>query len=411
MKKTLQGMLCCLLLAAAQPSFCATPKTAITVQVKPDTLQPADAALLEKAGITTVRFGVYYSPDLDTLGQKAPEWARYDRLFALLKQHGIRVLMTAYAPPAVVDGQLQEAHAAKVSESYKPEMVRAQLHHDLDVVVRNAMQRYGSQIAGIEIWNEPDNRRFWTTVPALGGFASAMSGICETAKSWPKVPLYGYGFIFLPGGENTTTPLYDEMRKDGGATACLAATSGHFYRDHAELLVKEVEEARKYTGGEIVVTEHGASALPGKRTDVEQADVAMRMLLSSVMAGVPLASIYEFKDTADATPEREKHFGAIRSDGSRKPLYEALHSFVPLYNAATQVSGKCDGELCRMDLATPKGKYGLFWRETAGSTPLNKWVTAGEIDSRLLRSTDEFYTSSPEIIMVTQSPLLVRFSK
>lgn len=409
MKKSLPGLLC-LLLAAAQPCLSA-PKTAITVQVKPDTLQPADAVLLEAAGITTVRFGVYYSPSLDALGQKAPEWARYDHLFSLLKQHHIRVLMTAYTPPAVIDAQLQDAHAPKVGDAYKPEAVRVQLHHDLDTLVRNAVQRYGDQIVAIEFWNEPDNRRFWTTVPALGGFASAMSGICDTAKTWPKVPLYGYGFIFLPGGENTTTPLYDELRKFGGATNCLAATSGHFYRDHAELVIKEVEEARKYTGGEIVVTEHGASALPGKRTDVEQADVAMRMLLSSVLAKMPLASIYEFKDTADATPEREKHFGAIRSDGTRKPLYEALHNFVPLYNAAAQTNGQCDGEFCRMDFKGPSGAYALFWRETAGSTPLSKWLHQDEIDSKLLRSTDDFYTSSPEIIMITQSPLLVRLSK
>lgn len=54
--------LVCLLLAAALQSSAYGAKTEIAAQVKPDTLQDADAEALEASGIRVVRFGVYTLP-------------------------------------------------------------------------------------------------------------------------------------------------------------------------------------------------------------------------------------------------------------------------------------------------------------------------------------------------------------
>ncbi|MCU1324111.1 MAG: hypothetical protein JWM43_3760 [Acidobacteriaceae bacterium] len=378
----------------------------VAVQVKPDTLQEADVDLLASAGIHLVRFGIYYYPDFDRQGQKAPEWARYDRLFQILEKRHIRVLMTAFVPPETLREQLKGQSVPNIDGKFDTLRVRSNLLNDLDVLVRNSVQRYGHSIAAIELWNEPENRRFWSVAPELGSIASAMDGVCARAKGWPQLPLLGFGLVLLPGGDNSSTTLFDSMKKSG-ATSCLTAVSGHFYREHAELVIDELRKATEYVQLPVAVTELGASSMSTTRTESQQADLVSRVILSSLIAKSPLISMYEWKDSAEAMPEREKHFGALRSDSTKKPLFYAIQNFLPLYQKAESFSGSCTEEICQVAMRVDMQEYQVFWNKSATEVPLSKYLRAEEIDSKLLRSADDFYTSSPQEITLTQSPLLV----
>jgi len=384
------------------------PRTEVAVQVKPDTLTDIDVIALEKANIRLVRFGIYYHPHFDTEGPTAREWDRYDRIFQILGRHHIKVLMTAFVPPALLEEQIKDVTNKEDAPSVDKALVRRTLEHDLDSLVMNVLKRYGPSIAAIELWNEPDNKRFWNA-SQLGPYPEAMSGICAVAKKWPIQHLYGYGYMFLPGGDTVTTPLYQEMEKHG-AMSCLEGVSGHFYREKAEQITDEAAFAREFTGKPILITELGASSLSSTRTELQQADLITRMILSAVIARVPMISIYEWKDTPDAIPEREKHFGVLNSDSRPKPIYVALSTFQDIYLKSHYKNGFCHADYCYLELNSASNIYIFVWSREDIDLPLDTVIQSEEIETKLVRSPGDYYTSSAKEITITRSPLLVKIS-
>jgi len=52
--------------------------------------------------------------------------------------------------------------------------------------------RFGTQVAGYEVWNEPNNSEFWRPVPDAGAYADLLKAVWIAAKAVnPRVQLIG----------------------------------------------------------------------------------------------------------------------------------------------------------------------------------------------------------------------------
>ena len=381
----------------------------IASQVKTSTYTTNSSANLVSAGLTTVRFGIYYNPDFDVNGQNSTAWQPYDALIQVLNAAGTKVLMTAFIGPSTLTAQVNSLVTSSTTSSQKDLIVRQTVQGDLNTLVTQAIQRYGSTISAVEIWNEPDNSTFWNS--SLGTFDNAMTGICDSISNWPIGIVYGYAFTQIPesisGDTSTSTQLYEAL-SNAGSISCLAGVSAHFYSTTPESLLTSIPYSQGTIGKPLLLTEFGASSDPSIRTDTAQAQLILRNLLSLFIAKPVLGSIYEWKDTASAPTTREQHYGMTDSSDTAKPVYTGLKNLYSLYVPSTSTTGNCTSGLCSLNIVQSTYSYTVYWRSDSSGTKLSTIIGNKQIMEKQLSLNTAFAQVLSSSVYATSTPIVIQ---
>lgn len=137
--------------------------------------------LAQEAGVNTVSIGVawwYVAP------QRFPESFRWEPLDLLTEEagrRGLRLHFQVSGTPDWVHPNLKETVPDAERRVWYPPQGDQELEHFSDFM-RNLVGRYGSQVDGYEVWNEPNSEEFWSPTPDASGYAALLRSTYLSAK-------------------------------------------------------------------------------------------------------------------------------------------------------------------------------------------------------------------------------------
>lgn len=346
------GLAAVALLAGAGP---ATAAPMLGVQVHPlwssETAEDLrrDVEHLADLGVDVARADVGWS---SLQGAGPGEWAswyveRLDRFMALAGARGIRVIATltetpcwaSTAPPALRRG-CRGAWWERGVQDYAPADPRA-----YGRAARFLAQRYGTGLAAIEVWNEP-NLSYEFRTPA-GGKAAAYAALVRAAYTAVKrgdrrVPVLAgataysdVGFlrrVYRAGIRGFHDGISIHPYSDGRGPASEAAP--------AELEfgagIRSVRAAQLAAGQPkpLWLTEFGFSSCSWCGSLEQQAAlIAETVRYVPRLPYVRAATVYQLRDTSTLPGDRESNFGLLRQDHTPRPAYAAFKAAVAAVRA------------------------------------------------------------------------------
>ncbi|MFJ2320293.1 glycosyl hydrolase family 5 [Pseudomonas sp. NPDC087817] len=274
------------------------PAKTIGVQVKIQNFSAEDAAHIKDAGFSFVRFGVWS----DSLTAKAYQKQVSDA-FAAAKSAGLPVLLTVRAIKPLPATSATDL--ATAGESFAN-------------ALSGLENSYSTQLVAIEIWNEPDLETYWPTRHFDTTFVPFMSAVCKSLQgSAQSTPLVGYGFARPPTAGSASTVALNRIVSE--YPKCLSAISYHPYG----MTATQISTAQAFIQQNFhlpgVISEWGISALSSNGGNDGQASKVGAFIADVKKLGIPLTSLYEWRNSDSGSNEREKNFGLLTSDGQPKP--------------------------------------------------------------------------------------------
>ena len=255
-----------------------------------------------------------------------PALAFADRLVSDSCADGIKVIMTVEGTPCwASSAPASLLRACKSRGSSKANAWPPRDPTDYAIFVAYLAKRYGTRLAAIEIWNEPDqaNQLYFAGPEKPQRYAAILRVAYPAIKQAnPNVPvlagsLVGSNGVFL-------RDLYA-----AGIKGYYDGLSVHFYNLTLGALrsIHEVQLANGDTKP-IWLNEFGwSSCYPQHRTQQEQACVTAQAQAGNLTSTfrslartpyVAAAIVYKLQDSA------QEEFGALSSSGARKPAFAAL---------------------------------------------------------------------------------------
>jgi hypothetical protein len=258
-------------------------------------------------------------------------WRPYDRIYAELMRRGIRPLWVLFDDCAF-GGECPSGVPGLAPDKYD-DYARAAAH---------VARRYPDS-AGIEVWNEPNLRAFWSNPDpvAYGELVRMVAPAVDAAN--PDMPLITAGLFPVPVSDENGITHEEFLRRayeTGGLQAADAIgahpyPSGGFRDDYLgsvrARLYEQLSVMSEFgdAGKPIWVTETGVSTSSGKDgfNSSQQADALIRIYsLLRRVANLPVVVFHRFVDGPQGTSV-EAGYGVVGADGTPKPAYCAVADF------------------------------------------------------------------------------------
>ncbi|WP_051421330.1 MULTISPECIES: hypothetical protein [Burkholderia] len=315
-RKLVVAVLGCLSMLAAlaadrQPWPGATAdKPLVGIQVKIQSFTPDDARQVRQAGFEFVRFGVW-TDHLD----RAAYRRQIDNAFAAARSARLPVLLTVRAlkplAPAASSGDAFAATLANAGE------------RTADAIVQLADQHARALVA-VELWNEPDLGRYWSTGDVVHTFPLFANALCRRlTERRTAVPIVGFAFARAPLPGSVPDRLL--MQTHGAAPHCLDAVAYHAYGMTPAQIRDAAHDIGARYGLPAIVTEVGVPSA-GAAGEQRQAKRLRALFDARGHLATPLISLYEWADTAHATDAAQRSYGIVRDDRTPKPALDAVES-------------------------------------------------------------------------------------
>ncbi len=307
-----------------------------------------DAALL---GADAVRVAVQWPGMEPARGDALAPWYldRLDALVARARSRGIRVLLTPVFTPCWAVSRSDDDPCASPAAAQQVQTQHPQDPDDYARFVARLVERYEPDLAGIEVWNEPNLPGFWDPRNAAEDYVDLVRAVRATLlRDAPAVPLVAGA---VAGGDSAfLAQLYE-----AGIGGTFDVLSLHVYNDgrapdtglparfarstfrQGLLAVRDTLRAR----GErrpVWITEIGwnTSTLRGAPfndgvTPAQQASYLRRALreLDRDRDGVGIAEsvfVYRLRDGGVDPADPQQNYGLLRQDRERKPAFEAVRN-------------------------------------------------------------------------------------
>lgn len=327
--------------AAAGPRY-------LGVQVHPlwSTITPAQVEreldLLADLGVNVARIDVGWSSLQGTGPDRWGDWyvERIDRFVAGAQARGIKVIATltetpcwASSAPASLRGDCSGSWWERGVQDYPPRDPR-----DYARAARFLTARYGTRLAALEIWNEPNLSYEFLGPRKVARYAALVRATYPAAKRGnARVPVLAGSLAYADAG--FLAALYR-----AGIRGAHDGISFHPYTDgrgpESEVASDHLEfgpglrsmRAAQRAAGQVRplwLTEFGFTACSWCGTPADQA----RLIAETVLA-IPSypyvrgATLYQLRDTSTAPDAWESNFGLLRQDFSRRPAYAAFRQAV-----------------------------------------------------------------------------------
>jgi hypothetical protein len=293
-----------------------------------------DARLAAQAGANSARISLDWrslEPRRDTYN-----FVVYDRIYRAMLARGIRPLLTLVAAPSWTWGSEQACRQPVPLCRFPPSPA---YDGEWRQVAAMAARRY-PKAAGIEIWNEPNLRIFWSGRPdpgryvrllkqAYGAIKRANPSMAVIGGSMNNVDTAGAGDMPL---SNFARAMYAE-----GAAEAMDAVSVHPYptsgTDSSRML-RDIELVRRAGGAgrrrPLWITEVGLATSGRVGAGVGVSDnrqaLGLRSLLRllSAMKDVHAVYVHKLLDRTIPGVALDSGYGVVRPDLTRKPAFCTL---------------------------------------------------------------------------------------
>jgi hypothetical protein len=257
------------------------------------------------------------------------DFSLYDPVIQALTSRGIRPLCILGYSNALYE-PLPSASAIAVGP-----------HTD---AVRQAFARFASAAAAHfkgrnivwEVWNEPDNVRFWSPTPTPAGYLALLKATVPALRRADP-----YALIIAPAltGMSNQFPAawtYLENCFSLGLAGLVDAISVHPYRNNApETVAADYQRVRSLIARyapkskanlPLVNSEWGYSNTMVSRD--QQAAYLVRLSLVNLLNGLPISILYDWQDDGNDAKQPEDNFGLLTRNGQPKPAYTAMRTLV-----------------------------------------------------------------------------------
>lgn len=272
--------------------------------------------------------------DMNAMRDLGAKWARIDLLWSRVEQKAGVYDFSRYDP--LVEGLARRGMRPILILDYGNKV------YDVDAprtregrtafaaFAAAAVKHYRQQGVLWEIWNEPNLSHFWRGEPSAEEYAALVRVVVPAMREVSTDE-----WIMGPG---TSRFDWDFLKTcfQQGVLSDFDAVSVHPYRDKAEPESVDVDWARlrglieqfapKGKTMPMICSEWGYSTYSKGVSPQKQGQLAMRMYLSNLAAGVPLTVWYSWKDRPDASSEKEKSFGLFDAAGFPKAGYSLVQS-------------------------------------------------------------------------------------
>lgn len=294
-----------------------------------------DAALAARAGATTTRITLDWRWAEPTPG----DWrlTTYDAIYAAHVARGIRpVFVLLYAPQWAWAGGVTCRQATQDCR-YPP----APDHLDAwGAMVRKIVTRY-PQAAGIEVWNEPNESRYWQGGPDPGLYTAMLRTTRDAVEAaGSTMPVLGGALSGANDQDEQTSDRAMSYRRflrgmyAAGAKGAMDRLSVHPYPGDVDLwrffkMLTEVRDIRDAAGDAatpLYATEIGTSTTGSGANTLDAARQALildRMVRDlRAMPDVAGAFVHTLVDVARTAPAQQgRGFGLLGADLTPKPAY------------------------------------------------------------------------------------------
>lgn len=300
--------------------------------------------LLEDLGVNVARVGIGWG-SLQESGRDEFEAWYVDRIDALVegaRRRGIKIIMSLTETPcwasSAPDSLLQGCQGAWWERGVQDRPPRNPA--DFARAARFLTHRYGTRLAALEIWNEPNLAHEFITARKARRYAALVRATYPQAKAGNRrVPV-------IVGSTSHADAAFLRQLYAAGIEGAHDGISIHPYSDGREPLSTEGPEELEFGRGiELVrrtqieagqpkpiwLTEFGYSSCTseGCVSPREQA----RMVAASVLAlprfrYVRGASLYQLRDSSIDSANDESNFGLVRKGFGRRPAYAAFKAAV-----------------------------------------------------------------------------------
>lgn len=265
-----------------------------------------------------------------------PDWSELDALLSATRARGMEVLL--------VVGRMPEwARPAGTTDLHGPS-TSAERAAFADFSQRLA-SRYAGQVGAWEVWNEPNLDQFWAPGPDPADYTAMLSAVYPVLKSAdPATPVLVGGTGGAGSGDIDSVTWYRDVYAHGGG-AVFDIANMHPYQDWRAAAAgrSDTGEMGRVLQVRQVMADHGDAAKPmwgtefGAPTSGSTATTedgqrvvytdGLKLWLSRESG--PLFAYYgRDREAYGASSSRSPYWGLIRADGSRKPAFDAVASWV-----------------------------------------------------------------------------------
>jgi polysaccharide biosynthesis protein PslG len=274
---------------------------------------------------------------IDAIAATGAKWIRLDLLWSRVEQKAGVYDFSKFDP--VIDGVTRRGIRPLLILNYgnKVHNVDAPRTREGRAAFANyaaaAVKRYRQRGVIWEIWNEPNLKHFWRGAPSADEYAA----LCRVVV--PAIREVSADEWIIVGSTSRFDWPFLEKCFEEGVLKDVDGVSIHPYRDkkapetvredwqQLKTMLARYSPARPMT---MICSEWGYSTYSGGVSERDQGQLAMRQYLSNLSSSVPLTIWYSWRDRAEASSEKEQHFGLIetsmRPKASRESVAEMLSS-------------------------------------------------------------------------------------
>ncbi|WP_211462249.1 hypothetical protein [Collimonas silvisoli] len=329
---------------------------AISVQIKPSALSDDDLKRVKRAGFEYLRFGI--RPPIAAIAKKNPD---YSTLLTRIHNAQLKPIVTLFGGVDVWGGEKMESRMARTPQESADKFAAFAL---------DTLRQYADPDILWELWNEPDDPTFLKPELLQSGLLPSIQAICASLKGngqqgqqgqqkgIARKNIFGFGFSKMP---NLTPDSIGSQLLAASLENCLDGVSVHPYRNIPETVINDAEQTRslmqQYGRADLpmIASEWGYSSFTAARDQDAQAELILREYLSTVFAGIPLLSIYEWKDSGTDPTAIEHNYGLVGNDDRPKPALLALSYLLKKLEHTQLAASKKDGTAYQLTLTSEPG--------------------------------------------------------
>lgn len=290
-----------------------------------------ELAISRSAGSNVVRVDVTWS-SLETAGKnQLSQWyvQRLDRFMAGARRRGLKVIATLWSTPCWASSAPSSLKDGCAGAWWDRGVTVYPPSNDADYAdaARFMTRRYGTKLAALEIWNEPNlgYDLFWKASDKAGTYAALVKAAYPAAKAGNRAVPVLAGALVRPDIRFLRT-LYAN-----GIKGYYDGISIHPYGielTSAKLNAFHAAQRRAGDRSPLWVTEFGAPVgnfIGWRETPAKQAaDIKKGFATLRRLRYVRAATLYSLRDTRNDPSDFTATFGVLYHNFSRKPSWAAL---------------------------------------------------------------------------------------
>ncbi len=346
-------------LASAQPSYLGFQVHALWYE-RSSAEMDRELNMIQDLGGNTVRVDVGWSSlETDAKGSRTGWYLeKLDRFVAGASQRGIKVIATLVTTPCWASSAPESLKQGCKGEWWNRGVQNYPPNNPQDFAdaARFITSRYGTKLAALEIWNEPNTERFLVAPNRATAYAALVKAAYPAAKAGnASVP------VIVGALASADRPFLDELYARG-IKGSFDGISVHPYNEWRDPYDRWQAQWKQYTflpgiewiregqlaagdSSPLWITEFGWDTCTGGSwcvNEAQQADYTVKgFQILNTLNYVAGATDYELRDESTDKSEFEGNWGLVHEDFSPKPIYEAvkaqLHGSAPAPSVSLEI--------------------------------------------------------------------------